>query len=329
MPFQPVEDIPNIDTSHIDAVKLDAQMREVIRAFRFAIKQNTRYKSEWRGFLEDQLSVYNTTHNSIRLLVGRALKESYYPLIADAASLTREQIEKIYVLSLFIQDPTKWFRQYIRSAWRKDYENFRLMSEEYATNLRFQDYLQRYAENLEGRRYHRERNTRKRIIVVSNRAKRVVEYNWNNPGRSKPGWLKRKGSVRDFLSNYFDYPTPGKAIKYIRSRPLKPFLYRWYREYQYWSDYTHISLGKVVLQHMFQYKSMDMAEKNKIEGRKQAERVLVTSYSALASACTILSSILPNTYGGNEQLKNYWESLYNFALFPKALWEIYAKDILN
>jgi hypothetical protein len=43
----------------------------------------------------------------------------------------------------------------------------------------------------------------------------------------------------------------------------------------------------------------------------------------------ILSKFLPNTYGGKEMLVEFWVTLYEFDLFPKGLWEMYARETLS
>jgi hypothetical protein len=164
---------------------------------------------------------------------------------------------------------------------------------------------------------------------VSKLAERVVKYYFNNPGGPKPTWLKRKGSVRDYLRDYFEFPTPGKAAGNIESPDVKSFLYRWHKEYQYLCEYSHVSLGKMVLQTMSGFKDVRSAEKVETLGTKHAERAMFISYTAAASSCAQITKLLSESYGETDQLRSFWDQLQNSSLLSKALWEMHIKNLLS
>jgi hypothetical protein len=165
-------------------------------------------------------------------------------------------------------------------------------------------------------------------VLVSNLAKRVVKYNFENPNGPKPKWLKRKGSARDYLRDYFDFPTPGNAALRIGDLDLRRFLGRWHKEYQYLCTYSHVALGKMVLQFMNQFKNVESTQMLQISARKQAERALFLSYTAAASACALVSTILANRYGENHNLRSFWETLSKSSLLSKVLWNMYVRNLL-
>src|SRR5437660_4991410 len=102
----------------------------------------------------------------MRLLLRAAYRQSEYVIVADTASLAREQVEKIYQAVILCQGPRKWMRQYLRSRWQKDYERYLLEIDEYGHISRFQDYLyKRYPPFLESQR--RNKLNRKEIKLVS------------------------------------------------------------------------------------------------------------------------------------------------------------------
>jgi hypothetical protein len=147
MPYQPVEDVPDIETKAINIKKLDPIMYEAIEATRFAVRHRYNFKKKVREELElisilrSQLLLYKSTHQSLRIILGKAYRTKTYSLVPDAASLLREQIEKIYVISLFLSDTSKWLLHYTRSAWRTDYETYLLEREEYGAITRHREFL--------------------------------------------------------------------------------------------------------------------------------------------------------------------------------------------
>src|SRR5437660_7016094 len=89
----------------------------------------------------------------MRLLLRAAYRQSEYVIVADTASLAREQVEKIYQTLILCQGPRKWMRQYLRNRWQKDYERYLLELDEYSTIERFHNHLyKRYPPFLESMR---------------------------------------------------------------------------------------------------------------------------------------------------------------------------------
>src|SRR4051812_41246193 len=65
------------------------------------------------------LEVFLFTHRSIVLLLG---KEDEDPLLgADALSLAREQVEKVFAVSLLCEDPSR-AKTYLTGSWRRMFE---------------------------------------------------------------------------------------------------------------------------------------------------------------------------------------------------------------
>ena len=236
-------------------------MLDMVHSIIFALKrQPKKIYPELVSLLCDQLCLFLTAHESIRVLLRYAYNESKYPIVADAVSLTREQVEKVFVVALLIDNPRKWIKQYLRNSWRKDYEEILLEMEEHSSNLRYQEHLNKRApEYLKKTRRPARPDGKGFETIVSELAMRVVKYSFQNPGGPKPTWLKRKGSVRDYLTDYFEFPTPGRAAAKIRDSRHRKYLYRWHKEYQYLCEYTHVALGKMILQSGSERKDMKSA----------------------------------------------------------------------
>ena len=58
-------------------------------------------------------------------------------------------------------------------------------------------------------------------------------------------------------------------------------------------------------------------------------RAVFLSYIATASSCAEVSRLLPTNYGAVNQLRSFWETLYNSSLLAKALWQMYIEDVLR
>lgn len=335
MKFPPIEDIPGIETQSFNINKVDKEMHELIRDVRFAITHDydlRRRSRELTSALDDLLNQHAYTHQSMRYILRQAYRKQAYQLVADTASLAREQVEKIYQAVILCQGPHKWIRQYLKSGWQKDYEEYLLEMDEYGQIDRYREHLSKeypvYLENL--RNLTLKRND---PPLVSDFAKRVVEYNWHNrsgvKSPPKPKWFKRSGSITGFLTGYFYFPTPWAVMGKVRNKKLFVFLDRWYREYKTLSEYSHVLTGKVVAQRVMRDKSVRAAEKAQIYGEKKAETFILISNIAAASLCTVIMPYLGHHYGSKNTTKEYWEQLYSVSLLAKALWKLYPEKILH
>ena len=335
MRFPPVEDISGLETRRFSINTLDRQMHELVRDVRFAVTHSRhliKRSRELASSLDDLLLQHEYTHRSMRLLLKVAYRESEYVIVADTASLAREQVEKIYQAVILCQGPRKWMRQYLRSRWQKDYERYLLEIDEYSGIKRFRNHLyNRYPPFLEGMRRNKLR--RKEIRLVSDFAIRVIEYDWHTRKATKPTpkpvWFNRKGSIRSFLRAYFYFPTPWDVMTKTRKRTLYVFLDRWYREYKSLSEYSHVLMGKVIAQRANRDKSFKASQRAAVYGQKEAGAFILMSHIAIASLCTIIMSHLGNDYGTKRTTREYWNELNKRSLLAKAFWKLYAEETLT
>ncbi|MBZ5536974.1 MAG: hypothetical protein LAO31_13560 [Acidobacteriia bacterium] len=330
MPFEPVDDIPNIDEVSLNAKTIDGMMRGLVRLFVTALRNQYGVDEILKELLSDILFIFLISHTSIRAIVDRALRKTEHPLIADAMSLTREQVEKLFVIALLLDNPNKWITQYLRNSWRSNYEDYLLAKDELQKNLMFQEYINKHwPEGIEKMRRLPNRRGRGSKLIVSSFAMRAVKYKFNNPDSPKPTWFKRSGSVRDYLDSYFQFPTPGKAIRKIRNPNIQCFLRRWYKEYQFLCGYSHVALGKLGLYGMSKSKDFWTSEKLGIMAKRKADDAIILSYTATASSCVLVMAILSNQFGEKSNLQSFWKALIAFSLFAKAVWKIMPEKLLE
>lgn len=333
MPYDPVEDIPNIETFAFDVRKVHPLMRQVVTTSRIALNHGGNftkrrvYETELRSYLRNQLLMAVTTEINIHTLLRSNIRKDFPPAVVDAASLTREQIEKIFSIALVLSNPHKWIRQDIRGNWRHSFETYLLALEEHGENPRYEEYLQKYYTDYLAKQQRPPYGGTE--TLVSDFARRALEHYWKNPGGKNPPWFKKKQSLRNYVNEYFEFPTPGKAVKYLSGKTRKRFLYRWHKEYSYFSQYTHLGLEKSILPFMSESKNYYARKRLRESSDRLAERVIFTGYTAIASACTLIIDDLRDSYGARSYLKEFWDRLREASLFSKALWNIYPNKILR
>jgi len=342
--FPAVEDIAGIETSRVNINTLDPFLYSALDSMRYALKRQNNFKkratyvSELITSLRTQLDLFAITHKSIRILLRRAYREPDKRLIGDAASLVREQVEKLFIIALLLENPPKWIRQYMRSALKTDLMEFLLDKDEHSDKPRYKAHLRKYYPKYLKSGQRPVVPGQKRVTIVSDFAIRALKYNLEFPSGPEPEWFKkvikrrktgRKQQLRSYVRNYFDFPTPGQVASLVDSQTLKPFLYRWHKEYSYICQYTHVAFGKMMLPALAEYKDWKHVEMVDTYGQKLAARVLFTSHTAAASACALISGAILNDFGAKNDLRDYWEQLHTRSLPAKAFWKLYIEKALT
>lgn len=331
--YDAVEDIPNLHKKALSGRKTDVQMRELLNSTRFCLRQSSNLKKSSHfklpisQIVTNQLYAFSMTHYSIRVLVAAAVKHKYYPLVADALSLAREQIEKVFIVATLLDKPNSGFRQYWRSSWKVEYQRYLLDQEEHRENDRFEEFL----KNTSPKRLERmRRDPILKNILVSRYAERVLVYAWNDPFGQNPLWFKKPKSkhkpknVRDYVRDYFEFATPGKGMKRIQDQALRRFLFRWHKEYVALSQYTHVTMKKIAFAEMVKRKDVASQGPMKDFAIERAITAINTSYTAAASACLLVVNEVSRDYGAKQETQELWETLTGFSLLSKALWKMYV-----
>jgi hypothetical protein len=313
---------------------LDAHMRKALDSIRFAIRHGA-LKPETKSFFADLLKVFDTSHLVIGEIVNLSIRYDRKPIVADALSLTREQVEKLYVAALFLDDQDKWFVRYMKNSWRKKYEEYLLELEENRENARLKEYLSvAFPRMLEhARRLHFPIGKQK--IIVSAEAMKMVKYNFDFPHMPKtdkhtgktnwPKYFSRKK-----LEEYFEFPTPGVVLRdHIHDPKTKELLTRWYKDYQYLCTYSHVGFGKLVAQGFSNIKSKRGGEGAEAYSEQESGYATFVSLTAIACVCTMILPFLKEDYGAIGHLKDFWNYISNKSLLSKTYWNLYARDVLN
>jgi hypothetical protein len=157
-------DTDDIELDEFDANELNAQMYEMVEAFVYALGRQAKGSLESAELPQSLLRVFITTHKSMLLLMNRDVDDPL--MVADAISLVREQVEKVYVLALLGDDDIKWTRyvqdrsvQVFLRRWYKEYQWLCRYSHIAADKV-FLDVASQSRSFYEGQRFDMERERR-------------------------------------------------------------------------------------------------------------------------------------------------------------------------
>lgn len=314
MTYYHAEDISH--TKEFDANELDTKMKlcvnRIIATFH---KLEKTHSLTFRSLMEEFFKAFLSTHKTIRLLLKEAHNDSDYA--SDAKSLVREQVEKVFVITLILDDPDKWIAMYFKDGWRRFYKHSFLVEAEESKNLpRFAEWKAEAEQRL---------NFYQQVSGVSSAEKELVDFKFNNFAVPTPVHLKG-------LDLYF--PTPGQVKELVTDVNTKIFLKRWHQEYEYLCGYSHIGEEKIMISAM---KKTRLSEDNKNE-YLQREIILPSisiSYISVASTCTEAWKFLIKydndlSKSGDflSAIFDLWEEITQLGLMGKLFWNIHARNIL-
>ena len=122
IPYAPVEDIPNLHKKVLSSLKTDKQMRDLLHSTSYCLNypSNLRKPNDFKlaisEIITNQLHMFSITHYSIREIVKAAIRSELYPIVTDALSLTREQVEKVFIIAALLDNPNEGFKKYWRGS---------------------------------------------------------------------------------------------------------------------------------------------------------------------------------------------------------------------
>jgi hypothetical protein len=259
--------------------------------------------------LADVLRSYLGTHSSIRLLLDQ--RNQHPEFGADAVSLVREQIEKVFLTSLFLADWQKYVPIYFEEDWCRKYRYFLIDKQERQDLTRSKEFFDKYGpKHFESRRRH---------LGISPLVKELVEFQVANPGKEVPKHLKNVLLPR--------LPTPGQVLKVVPAAN-RTFLSRWHEEYVLVCGYTHIGADKL---------HMTTATGRKVnipadEIRAFFDAVIVEKAFLSYVACAVTATeLLVYTGGALEPLAEvirFWNLLLEASLIARVFWEIRSRALV-
>lgn len=305
----------------IDAEEVDDQAARLVHPLALAYEGADDIDVSFGQLVADQLRLFLGTHRSIRLLMKQRSKEA--AALSDAMSLAREQIEKVFVVALLLEDPRHWTMRYLKDDWRRGYERYLLDKEERGALPRFKEFLDGYAsEHIEKERLQ---------LGVTAGERDLIEFVYHNPGVTVPSHLT---PFSDIMARF---PTPAGVIKKVSDAALSDGLRRWYHEYGYFSGYSHAGFPKLMVRYFEASKKYTTSQKEEAIEKEYFQAVMV-SYLAVASACAEAAlRELPRAKGSPSaiagpdfyvKIDDLWAVMRRAALLGNALWELRVRHIM-
>ncbi|MGI8909529.1 MAG: DUF5677 domain-containing protein [Rubrobacteraceae bacterium] len=319
MVYRHTKDINPDDT--LDAKNVDDQVTRVVEPLAIAFERSSNLDNLFRHLVADQLRQFLSTHKSIRLLVSN--RGENLARLADAMSLAREQIEKVFVIALLLEDPQAWTRQYFKDDWRRHFERYLLDKDERSNLERHKEFIERHA--------HDSIENERKEIGITEEEREFVKFKHYNKGIPTPLHLKPAAKTMEH------FPTPAKVIDKVKEAQLADVLRRWHREYSYFSGYSHAGFHKLMPKFIESSKKLTTSQREKVI-ETEYDPALFVSYLAIASACTEASvKYLPCVDGSVARvadvellvkLDELWAVMRRSALLGKALWELRVRHIM-
>lgn len=307
----------------IDGAEMDDRVARVVNSLALAFERSADLGATFRALMKEMLKQFLGTHKSIRLLMKN--REENPAGMADAMSLAREQIEKVYVVALLLEEPERWTERYLKDEWRKTYERHLLDIDERSGLQRYQDALKERAETLEKER---------KLFGISDEEKEVVEWRYRNlPDTATPPHLRAASKT---ITNF---PMPKDVIREVSDPQLGDALGRWQREYGYFSGYSHSGFFKL-MPGMMGNTELTTSEKEKVVQTEYHQSIWI-SYLATGIASTEAATrALPRGRGGAAparmvaeadllvKISDLWDLLERTSLIGRAFYEMRARHVL-
>lgn len=301
--------------------ELDDKVERIVHPLAIAFEQAENLDASFRHLLADQLRQFLDTHRSIRLLMKQRGKD--VATVSDAMSLAREQIEKVFVVALILEAPEGWTMHYLKDDWRRSYERYLLDKEERGALPRAREFYSGLAsEYMERERLQ---------LGVTEGERELVEFLYWNPGADPPAHLTAATAILQ------RFPTPPKVIGKVSEATLKDGLRRWYREYGYFSGYSHAGFPKLMARYYQASKKYTSSQKEEAV-EKEYDQAIWVSYLAAATVCAEAGlRELPRRGGApargaslevQVKLDDLWVVMRRAALLGKALWELRVRHVM-
>lgn len=303
--FEHSEDI-DIDRS-VNVHVLDDQMTAVLHRVADNLEESNLLSRSPRQLMSDILRSFIDTHKSIRSLLSH--RDVNISLAADAASLVREQVEKVFMVTLLADDPDKWEKIHGKDGWRQMYEYFLQEGLELGNLPKRKEFFSVIGPKLvsEGCK----------LFGVTDLEKEATEFRFENPGIELPEHLKGH-TIEQF-------PTPGMAVKEVAT-PKREFLARWHREYKKLCGYSHVGYKKLILSIMSGRRANFSEGDKRAYFDKEILELFTESYISAASSCVEVHPLLEDLSTESiQKIVLFWDELKTDSLLGKTFWEIHAR----
>ena len=261
------------------------------------------------------LNLFRSTHGSIALLIRSSDKDNL--MYGDAVSLSREQVEKVFIICLLLDDPDKWAILYQKYAWMKLYEDFLLQTYECSELPRFEEFQTNIGPDiLEKMRVE---------CSVTLLEQEATKNRFDNR------FYARNAPLPAHLADHVipAFPTPGNARSQPKDSGVRRLLDRWFHQWRQLCDYSHVGDDKVLMAAILGRGSPVDDSRQRTFVERSVHPSLVISWVAAACACTEVGRMcLAQDTDLAASLTEFWTILEQRSLLGQLFWESRAKHLL-
>ncbi len=288
---------------------LDIQQRTAVNRVALALDDANDPNVMTATLLAEVLRTFLGTHTSIRILLAERDKR---PVVAaDAVSLVREQIEKIFLVSQLLSDWRKYAPVYFEDDWCRRFRYFLVQKKDREGLERFQEFYSVIGPQ--------EFEKRRLDLKISDDIRDLIEFQVYNPVAAVPSRFK---SVR-----IPQFPTPKKILDRSPAAE-RPALIRWYEEYKGVCGYTHVGADKLQMTTMTGRKVNYSDEQIAAYFTKELVELAILSYIACAYTTTELLSRTGGSLDAMAEVTKLWNLLLDASLVAKVFWEARSGSLL-
>ena len=276
-----------------------------------ALKNPRVYTAPQSDHVSDVFLAMQITQRTIRRVLEPGMDD---PTSVDALALARLQIEGLYTLCLFTQEP-RWVDVYVQDYWRKRYVLYLLAREETKDLLRSQNSNTEALDAIEGLR---------QVFAITHAQQLTVEQ--EELGTPLPAGVTPE-PIRSF-------PTPGRAITHIPPGDKRQMLERLYPEYVHLCSFAHGLPLANLYKNLFNDRSphrvlMTTGDVQKKFDQEVLGLCYIVSNLSIAQAT---AEIIP-FYADDVELRatatQLWNEISETNLIGKAIWNIRTKALLG
>lgn len=302
--------VEDIDPRHrANLQDLDVQQQTVVNRVALALDGTNEPNVKTATLLAEILRTFLGTHFSIRLLLSK--RDERPELAADAVSLVREQIEKVFLISLLLADWETYVPIYFQEDWCHSFRYYVVEKRERERLPRSEQFFSEiFPKHLEEQR---KRNG------ISEAVRDLIEFQVMNPGAKKP---KELSGIR-----LPQLPKPSQIID-RSSVAERASLARWYEEYKLVCGYTHVGADKLLMTTATGRKVDFSTEQVQMLFRKILVEKAALSYVACAYAATELLSRTGNALEPAAEVMKLWNLLLEASLVARVFWELRSRTLL-
>jgi hypothetical protein len=303
----------DIDPSaKFEATDTDKITNRCINAVTDSLRTATKHLTDdQRGHLSKIFFAMGNVHRAIRHML---ISDGKDPIVVNAMSLVRAQVETLYAMCLIVEDPNS-LSLYLKDGWKKMYIQYLLRREECVGLPRVAAELQPHAIHIE------------RFRVASG----VTVAEQQTIDEEELGIARPPGTVQAHIGQF---PTPKAVLAKINDPDRKLMLRRLYFEYQFLCGHVHFSPPSVILSTILDYRQplyqqSTSSQKYEIFQKEIVIPALGFDVLSVVQSCSEFVAIYPSDMDLVNAIADGWRHLTKNWFVGRVVWQMRTMKLLG